>query len=78
MSHASELHSYIARLQQRMRTSAWLRGVAIFLGTALGVTVLLVLVLNHLAFPARGVVLGRLAMVLALASAAVFGLVAPL
>jgi hypothetical protein len=78
MSHAGELHTYIARLQQRMRTSAWLRGVAIFLGTALGVTVLLVLVLNHLAFPARGLVLGRLAMVLALASAAVFGLVAPL
>ena len=78
MSHASELHTYIARLQQRMRTSAWLRGTAIFFGTALGVTVVLVLVLNHLAFPARGVVLGRLAIVLALASAAVFGLVTPL
>jgi hypothetical protein len=78
MSHASELHTYIARLQRRMRTSAWLCGAAIFFGTALGVTVVLVLVLNHLAFPTRGLVLGRLAMVLALASAAVFGLVAPL
>ncbi len=78
MSHASELHSYIARLQQRMRASAWLRGAAIFFGTALGVTVVLVLVLNHLAFPARGVVLGRLAIVLTLASAAVFGLATPL
>jgi hypothetical protein len=78
MSHASELHSYIARLQQRMRAGAWLRGATIFSGTALGVTVVLVLVLNHLAFPTRGVLLGRLAIVLALASAAVFGLVAPL
>jgi hypothetical protein len=78
MSHASELHTYIARLQQRMRTGAWLRGAAIFFGAALGVTVVLVLVLNHLAFPARGVVLGRLVIVLALASSALFGLVAPL
>jgi hypothetical protein len=78
MSYTSVLHSYIARLQQRMRTGAWLRGAAIFSGTALGVTVVLVLVLNHLAFPARGVLLGRLAIVLALASAATLGLIAPL
>jgi hypothetical protein len=78
MSHASELHSYIARLQQRMRTSAGLRGAAIFFGTALAITLVLVLVLNHLAFPARGVLWGRLAIVLALASAAMFGLVTPL
>ena len=44
----------------------------------MAVTVVLVLVLNHFAFPVRGVVLGRLAIVLALASAAVFGLVTPL
>ncbi len=78
MSHASELHSYIARLQRRMRTGAGLRGAAIFFGTALGVTLVLVLVLNLLAFPARGVLMGRLAIVLALASAVVLGLVAPL
>ena len=78
MSHASELHSYIVRLQQRMRTGAGLRGAAIFSGTALGVTLALVLLLNLLAFPARGVFLGRLAITLALAAAAVLGLVAPL
>ncbi len=78
MSHASELHSYIARLQQRMRTSASLRGAAIFSGTALGVTVVLVLLLDHFAFPERGVLLGRFAILLALAAAAVFGLIAPL
>jgi hypothetical protein len=61
-----------------MRTTAWLRGAAIFSGTALGVTVVLVLVLNHLAFPVRGVVLGRLAVALALVLAAGLGLVAPL
>ena len=73
MSYASELHSYIARLQQRMRTSAGLRGAAIFAGTALAVTVVLVrMMLNHLAFPARGVLFRRLVIMVALASAAVF------
>ena len=47
---SSELNSYIARLQQRLRLGAWLRGAAIFAGTALVVTVVLVLVLNHLPF----------------------------
>jgi hypothetical protein len=55
MSNHDELNAYIARLQQRLRLGAWLRGAAIFTGTALSVTVVLVLVLNHFAFPAHGV-----------------------
>ncbi len=38
MSKQSELNSYIARVQQRLRLGAWLRGAAIFTGTALVVT----------------------------------------
>lgn len=78
MSSSSELHSYIARLQKRLRLDTGLRGAAIFIGTALTVTLVLVLVLNHFAFPARGVIYARLAIVLALEAAAAFGIAIPL
>jgi hypothetical protein len=78
MSNQSELNSYIAGLQQRLRLGSWLRGAAIFTGTALFVTIALVLVLNRFAFPAHGVNAARLAMLAALAAAAVFGLALPL
>src|ERR1019366_5012943 len=78
MSYASELHSYIAQLQKRLRLSAWVRGAAIFTATALVVTVALVLLLNHLAFPLRGVMFARFAIVLALGVAAGLGIAAPL
>ena len=54
MNNRSELNLYIARLQQRLRLSVWLRGAAIFTGTALTVTVALVLVLKSL--PSRRMV----------------------
>jgi hypothetical protein len=78
MSKRSELNSYIARLQQRLRLGAWLRGAAVFSGTALSVTIALVLVLNHFAFPANGVTGARWVLVGALAAAAGFGIVLPL
>jgi hypothetical protein len=78
MSKRNELNSYIARLQQRLRLGAWLRGAAIFTGTALIVTVALVLLLNHYAFPAHGVTGARLALLGALAGVAGFGIVLPL
>ena len=71
MSKQSELSSYIASLQQRLRLGAWLRGAAIFTGTALLVTLALVLVLNHFAFPHRGVTFARLAIIASLAAAGV-------
>src|ERR1700712_5558943 len=52
MSKRNELNSYIAQLQHRLRLGAWLRGAAIFTVTALVVTLALVLLLNHYAFPA--------------------------
>ena len=78
MSNHSELNSYIAKLQQRLRLGAWLRGAAIFTGTALAVTVAMVLVLNRFAFPAHGVTAARLTIFVVLAVAAVFGIAVPL
>ena len=78
MSHRSELNSYVARLQHRLRLGAWLRGAAIFTGTALLVTIFLVLILNRFAFPARGVTAARLTILGVLAAAAVFGIALPL
>jgi hypothetical protein len=78
MSKRNELNSYIARLQHRLRLGAWLRGAAIFTGTALVVTVGLVLLLNHYAFPAHGVTGARLALLGALAAVAGFGIALPL
>ena len=78
MSNLSELNSYIARLQQRLRLGTWLRGAAIFIGSALAVTIALVLILNRFAFPAHGVSGARLALAAALLAVAVFALALPL
>jgi hypothetical protein len=78
MSRRDELNSYIARLQHRLRLGAWLRGAAICAGTALIATVVLVLLLNRFAFPAHGVAGARLALLVALAAAAAFGIALPL
>ena len=78
MSNHSALNAYITRLQQRLRLGAWLRGAAIFTGTALTVTVVMVLVLNHLAFPEHGVTAARWSIFAALAVAAVYAVAVPL
>ena len=77
MNNRSELNSYITRLQQRLRVGVWLRGAALFAATALAMTVALVLLLNRFAFPAHGVTAGRLTIFVALAVAAVAGIVLP-
>ena len=78
MSNQLELNSYIAQLRKRLRLDAWLRGATIFSGTALVVTVGLVLVLNHLAFPDRGLLVARLLILVALGVAATLGIALPL
>jgi len=78
MSYRNELNSYITRLHHRLRLGAWLRGAAIFTGTALFVTVVLVLLLNQLAFPAHGISLSRVVILAALAAAAIFGVALPI
>jgi len=78
MSYRNELNSYITRLHRRLRLGAWLRGAAIFTGTALFVTVMLVLLLNQLAFPTHGISLSRVVILAALAAAAIFGVAIPI
>ena len=78
MSNSSELNSYIAKLRQRLRLGAWMRGAAIFTGTALIVTLALVLVLNRLAFPEQSVTVARLLIVVCLGAAAILGAALPL
>ncbi len=78
MSNQLELNSYIAQLRQRLRLDAWLRGATIFTGTALVVTVALVMVLNHLAFPDRGLLVARLLIFITLGVAAALGIALPL
>ena len=78
MSYRNELNSYIARLWHRLRFGAWVRGAALFAGTALLATVALVLILNRFAFPVRGVTLARGTILAALAAAASFGLILPI
>ena len=77
MSNLSELNSYIARVQQRLRLGAWLQGAAIFTGSALAGTVVLELLLNRFAFPSTGVTWARAALFCALAAAAAFGIALP-
>jgi hypothetical protein len=78
MSKQNELNSYVAQVQHRLRLGTWLRGAATFTGTALGVTVVLVLVLNHFAFPANGIIGARWALLGALVVTAAFGITLPL
>ncbi|HEV2136102.1 MAG TPA: hypothetical protein VGR47_17825 [Terracidiphilus sp.] len=78
MSNSSELHSYIARLQRRLRLGAGLRGAAIFTSAALLATLGLVWLLNRLAFPAPGVTGARLGLIAVLAAVATFGTALPL
>ena len=78
MSNANQLNAYIERLHQRLRAATWLRGAAIFTGTALAVTIAAVLLLNHFAFPLRGVTMVRFVLLAALAAAAIAGIALPL
>jgi len=78
MSRRDELNSYIAKLQRRLQLGIGLRGAAIFVGTALLVTITLVLFLNHYAFPSNGVRGARLLLLFALAAVAAVGIALPL
>lgn len=78
MSYQGELRSYIARIRQRLQLRAGVRGVAIFFVTALLMTLLLVLLLNHYAFPHAGTVQARVVLLVVLVAAACAGIVWPL
>ena len=78
MTAREQLHAYIAQLEQRLRWSTVLRGIAILTGGALGATLLLVTIANARAFSDGSVTAARFALILILAVAAGAGLALPL
>ena len=78
MSLREQLHAYIAQLEQRLRWSALLRGLAILTGSALVATLVLVTIANALAFSQGSVTGARFGLISILAIAAVAGLALPL
>jgi hypothetical protein len=78
MSLREQLHAYIAELEKRLRWSTLLRGLAIFTGSALGATLVLVALANALAFSQGSVTAARFGLILVLAIAAAAGLALPL
>jgi len=78
MSAREQLHAYIARLEQRLRWSTWLRGIAILTCGALIATLVLVTTANALAFSQGSVTAARFILILVLAVAAGAGLALPL
>src|SRR6202049_2329508 len=78
MSLREQVHAYIAQLEQRLRWSALLRGIAILTGAALVATLVLVTIANALAFSNGSVPAARFGLILVLAIAAAAGLALPL
>src|SRR5579872_6497881 len=78
MSFREQLHAYIAQLEQRLRWSTLLRGLAILTGGALLATLVLVTLANARAFSNGSVTAARLALIVILATAAAAGLAVPL
>ena len=78
MTAREQLLSYIARLEQRLRWSTVLRGIAILTGGALIATLVLVSIANARAFSEGSVTAARFALILILAIAAGAGLALPL
>src|SRR6202011_6347521 len=78
MSAREQVHAYIAQLEQRLRWSTLLRGLAILTGGALVATLVLVTIANALAFSQGSVTAARFGLILILAIAAAAGLALPL
>src|SRR5579872_2655162 len=78
MSLREQLHAYIAQLEQRLRWSTLLRGLAILTGGALVATLVLVTIANARAFSQGSVTAARFGLILIVAIAAAAGLALPL
>src|SRR5262249_49066036 len=78
MSFREQLRAYIAQLEQRLRWSAWLRGLAILTGSALVATLMLVGIANALGFSQGSVTAARFVLILVLVLAVGAGLALPL
>ncbi len=77
MSRQGELNLYLRNVQQRLRLSAGLRGAAVLFAAALVTTLVLVILLNAYAFPVRGLVGARLALLVVLGLTGALALVWP-
>ena len=78
MTFREQLHTYIAQLEQRLRWSILLRGLAFFTGGALLATLALVAIGNALAFSQGSMTAARFTLILVLTLTAAAGLVVPL
>jgi hypothetical protein len=78
MSFREQLHAYITQLEQRLRWSTLVRGLAILTGSALLATLVLVAIANALAFSHGSVTAARFGLILVLVIAAAAGLALPL
>ena len=78
MSLRDQLHAYISQLEERLRLSTLLRGIAILAGGALVATLALVTIANARAFSQGSLTLARFALILILAVVASAGLIVPL
>jgi hypothetical protein len=77
MSALERLNDYLRRLERRLRIRELSRGAAALGAAALGMTVLLVMIVNSRAFSAPSVTGARIALFLALAFVLAFGLILP-
>jgi hypothetical protein len=78
MSFREQLQAYIAQLEQRLRWSTLLRGIAILAASALVATLVLVAIANALAFSRGSVTAARFGLILILVIAVAAGLALPL
>jgi len=78
MSARTELHSYVGRIERRLRLAALSRGAAFVASIALLATVTLVLIASAFAFSEGSITGSRLALFIILALAGLFGLGLPL
>ena len=78
MSFREQLQAYIAQLEQRLRWSTLLRGIAILAASALAATLVLVAIANALAFSRGSVTAARFGLILILLVAVGAGLALPL
>src|SRR5450631_1413368 len=77
MNALDQLNSYLQSIEKRLKWFAFSSGSALTAVAALVVTVLLVLVMNQLAFSHTSVAVSRFLLFLAIGAALAFGIVIP-
>ncbi|MGH9592175.1 MAG: hypothetical protein ACRD5L_03730, partial [Bryobacteraceae bacterium] len=78
MNTREQLNQYLFGLEKRLRLLVVSRGLAVVLGVALGATLALVLITNASAFSDTSMIVARVVLFIALATAVALGVVMPL